>query len=41
MSARAESGGRGGALRQPYFVHATTHAFEQMIGVMCIVGGGT
>ena len=24
----------------PYFVHATTHAFEQMIGVMCIVGGG-
>ena len=24
----------------PFFVHATTHAFEQMIGVMCIVGGG-
>ena len=24
----------------PYFVHATTHAFEQMIGVMCVVGGG-
>src|SRR5918999_1220300 len=23
-----------------FFVHATTHAFEQMIGVMCIVGGG-
>jgi len=22
----------------PFFVHATTHAFEQMIGVMCIVG---
>jgi uncharacterized protein len=24
----------------PFFVHATTHAFEQMIGAMCIVGGG-
>ena len=23
-----------------FFVHATTHTFEQMIGVMCIVGGG-
>ena len=22
------------------FVHATTHPFEQMIGVMCIIGGG-
>jgi len=22
------------------FVHATTHPFEQMIGMMCIVGGG-
>ena len=24
----------------PFFVHATTHAFEQMIGAMCIVAGG-
>jgi predicted TIM-barrel fold metal-dependent hydrolase len=24
----------------PFFVHATTHTFEQMIGVMCVVGGG-
>lgn len=24
----------------PFFVHATTHPFEQMIGVMCIVAGG-
>ncbi len=24
----------------PFFVHATTHPFEQVIGVMCIVAGG-
>ncbi len=40
MSARAGRRLPPSASTIRYFVHATTHAFEQMIGVMCIVGGG-